>query len=502
MDAVSLFPSFREVADEAQSALAGLPLDALTELGILQPIENYYLIGTYPPLKAMGAVDPMDFLPQATSSCNVYLHIPFCEQRCTFCHFAKEILPEDQRVERYLHALREDLSMVGSLAGHPSADTVYFGGGTPSYLNAGQIGEVFRSLRSAVGVTPMTEMTFELHPSVIDAPDYVDRLDAIAEAGVNRWVFGVQSMEDQILRKLNRGHTAADVHRLLGMLSDRGVDNLSVDLIFGLPYQNLQNWYTTIRSLVSAGVTKFNIFPLMFKQADPISAHYRKNPEIFPGNRDRLLMHFATEAIMKSIRFRRGPLFYYAQDQHHHSRQQESKFDSIEDINLLPFGVSGFGYVGHTQYYNECTVGSYMDAVESGRPPVWRGVRLNAEERMRRAVMFALRSSGVHREEFRKRYGVDPVERFGAELSPFVDHGLLGVSDTHIWVTDRGAPFADSIAIKLASEAVRARIRSTNLSITDLKHDPLDRYDFSPIERDPVGAGVSPAMGRRLPRAH
>lgn len=498
MDAISAFPSFRQVAEEAQSALASLPLDALKGLGILQPIENYYLIGTYPPLKAMGAVDPMEFLPRATSSCNVYLHIPFCEQRCTFCHFAKEILPEGRRVERYLRALCEDLAMVGNLANRPTADTVYFGGGTPSYLNAGQISEVFRGLRSGVRVTEKTEMTFELHPSVIDAPDYAERLDAIAEAGVNRWVFGVQSMEDRILDKLNRGHSAADVYRLLEMLFERGADNLSVDLIFGLPYQNLENWYTSLRSLVSAGVSKFNIFPLMFKQADPISAHYRKNPEIFPGNRERLLMHFATEAIMKSIGFRRGPLFYYAQDQNHHSRQQESKFDSIEDTNLLPFGVSGFGYVDHTQYYNECTVGSYMDAIESGRPPVWRGVRLSVDERMRRTMMFALRSSGVHRAEFHERYDVDPVERFGAELRPFVDNELLDISDTSISVTDRGAPFADSIAIKLASEAVRARIRSTNLSITDLKHDPLDRYDFSPIERDPVGAGVSSA---KRPRA-
>ncbi|MGQ5640168.1 MULTISPECIES: coproporphyrinogen-III oxidase family protein [unclassified Streptomyces] len=496
MDALSSFPSFRQVAGEAQSALASLPLDALSELGIMQSIENYYLIGTYPPLKAMDSVDPLDFLPQATDMCNIYLHIPFCEQRCTFCHFAKEILPEEQRVARYVRALREDLALVGDLAGHPSAATVYFGGGTPSYLNADQITEVSRSLRAAVGVTAATEMTFELHPSVIDAPDYKDRLDAIAESGVNRWVFGVQAMEDQILGKLNRGHTAADVHRLLGMLSERGVDNLSVDLIFGLPYQNLQNWYTTIRTLVSAGVRKFNIFPLMFKQADPISAHYRKNPEIFPGNRDRLLMHFATEAIMKEIGFRRGPLFYYAQDQHH-SRQQENKYDSIEDINLLPFGVSGFGYVGHTQYYNECTVSAYMDAIESGRPPVWRGARLSLEERMRRTMMFALRSSGVHREQFRQRYGVDPAEQFAAELRPFVDNRLLDVSGTDISVTDRGAPFADSIAIKLASESVRARIRSTNLSITDLKHDPLDRYDFSPIERDPVGAGVSPVTQPR-----
>lgn len=492
------FPGFREVLDEAQTAVSRLPLATLQELGVLQPIENYYLVGTYPPLKAMGTADPQEFLPHATSACNVYLHIPFCEQRCTFCHFAKEILPPEKRVESYLRSLYADLAVTGEMAGHPAAQTVYFGGGTPSYLNPRQITEVFARLREAVGVTAQTETTFELHPSIIDAPDYTDRLDALAESGVNRWVFGVQSMDDRVLGKLNRGHDAADVHRLLGLLAERDIDNLSLDLIFGLPYQTLENWYSSIRELVEAGVEKFNIFPLMFKQADPISAHYRSNPEIFPDNEQRLLMHFMTEAVMKRLGFRRGPLFYYSKSDHH-SQQQENKYDSIEDINLLPFGVSGFGYVGHTQFYNEWSIDTYASAVESGRPPVWRSAALNLEERMRREVMFPLRSGGVNRTAFRERYGADPVDRFGEELAPYIDHGLLAVTEEAVEVTDTGAPFGDSIATALASEAVRSRVRASNALITDMKRDPVDRYDYSPIERTPVGANVAPARPRRGP---
>ncbi|MYS92325.1 MULTISPECIES: hypothetical protein [Streptomyces] len=261
----------------------------------------------------------------------------------------------------------------------------------------------------------------------------------------------------------------------------------------------MENWYTSIRELVEAGVEKFNIFPLMFKQADPISAHYRTNPEIFPDSRGRLLMHFATEAIMRRLGFRRGPLFYYAKADSH-SRQQEDKYDSIEDINLLPFGVSGFGYVGNTQYYNECTLDGYMSAIEEGRPPVWRGARLDLDERMRRTIMFALRSSGVDRSAFSTRYGVDPLQRFGAELAPFLDRGLVSANDTRIEVTDRGAPFADSIALHLVSDRIREQIRLSNSRITDLKRDPLDRYDFSPIERDPVAATVSPLPMPEVPK--
>lgn len=298
-------------------------------------------------------------------------------------------------------------------------------------------------------------------------------------------------MDDRVLRKLNRGHDSAAVFRLIEMLAERRLRNFSVDLIFGLPYQTLENWYTTLCRLLEAGVEKFNIFPLMFKQADPISAHYRSQPEIFPDSRQRLLMHFVTEAVLSRLGFRRGPLFYYAKSRTH-SRQQESKYDSIEDVNLLPFGVSGFGYVGHTQYYNYPQLDRYMDAIEQDTPPVWRGAHLPIAERMRRSIMFGLRSGGIDRAGYALRYGVDAAEQFTDQFAPLLDLGLVTLDDRRIELSDRGAPFADGIALRFISDRIRDRVRSANTQIVDLKRDPLDRYDFSPIDRAPVGATVVP----------
>ena len=492
MTSTGPIPAYDQVYAEAEAAVSALPLDALSRLGVHLPIEDYYLVGTYPPLKAMDRLPAADVLAGLTPTCNLYLHIPFCEQRCTFCHFAKEILPPGARVERYLGALSRELGAVAEQVGRPIvAQTVYFGGGTPSYLDARQIGRLFAALREHARLADDCEITFELHPSVIDAPDYGDRLDALMAAGVNRWVFGAQSMDDKVLRKLNRGHDRQAVYRLLRLLGDRGLDNHSVDLIFGLPYQTPENWYLTMRCLLEAGVQKFNIFPLMFKQADPISAHYRKQPEIFPDVRQRLVMHFMVESLLRPLGFHRGPLFYYARTRTH-SQQQENKYDSIEDVNLLPFGVSSFGYVGHTQYYNNPDVGGYLADVDAGNLPVWRGAHVPVEERMRRAIMFGLRSAGVHRADYRRRYGADPVERFAAEFEPLVEHGLMEVDDAGVRLTDRGAPFADGIALRFVSEQVRRRVRNANATIVDLKRDPIDRYDFSPIERSPVGATVRP----------
>ncbi|MBK7859241.1 MAG: coproporphyrinogen III oxidase family protein [Archangiaceae bacterium] len=485
---MNALPEFQTLRAAAERTTAAVPLDALTRLGVNMPIEDYYLIGTYPPLKAMAPAHGLPALEQLTETCNVYVHLPFCAQRCTFCHFAKEIRPKEQRVERYLSALHRELAMVRARVGRRIvAHTVYFGGGTPSYLSPRQIEALFTELRRHVDISAQTEVTFELHPSVIDAPDYAERLEALQRAGVNRWVFGVQSMDDRVLKKLNRGHDRAAVFRLLELLARRGLTNFSVDLMFGLPYQTLENWYDSLKSLLEAGVEKFNIFPLMFKQADPISQQYQREPDIFPDANARLRMHHLTEELLFGQGFRRGPLFYYSRSRTH-SRQQESKFNAIEDVNLLPFGLSSFGFVGHTQYYNVAELDAYLAAIEAGELPVWRSAEVPPFERQRRAIMFALRGTGVHLAQYRARYGVDPLQAFASTLQPYLDHGLLEVRDGVLALTGLGVPFADGIALGLVSDDVKAAVRRANRDIVDARRDLLDRYDFSPIEREAVRA--------------
>src|ERR671914_3094285 len=112
-------PSFEDVLSEAERAVDEMEIEELAALGILQPLESYYLIGTYPPLKAMDEIPPHEALAGLTRAVNVYLHLPFCHQRCTFCHFAKEILPADERVARYLTALHREIDLVTGMVKHP-----------------------------------------------------------------------------------------------------------------------------------------------------------------------------------------------------------------------------------------------------------------------------------------------------------------------------------------------------------------------------------------------
>lgn len=475
--------SFNDALAVAHEKFATLNLNALRKAGIYHKLLEYYLIGTYPPLKAMTPISAESVFVNATGNYNLYFHIPFCEQYCTFCHFTKQINPKEDRVKKYVNALCKEMDLVyRMLDGDIKAHTIYFGGGTPSYLRPTPLRQILGKLLDTVKILEDAEITFELHPGIINHRDFAERINILKGFGVNRWVFGVQSMNGKILKKLNRGHTRQDVYNLLKLLRQNNCNNISLDLIYGLPYQNLKTWYQTLTLLIDAGVEKFNIFPLMFKAADPISLQYKKEPHIFPTDKQRLLMYYMMEYLLKQEGFRRGPIFYYSKDKTH-SRQQVSKFEDIEEINLLPFGVSGFGYIGNTQYFNTCKIDDYMKKIEANKIPVWMGYDLSKQERLRRNIMFSLKSNGISRSELKKKYNIDILTEFSEEFEILKNLELINVQGEHIQLTDLGALNADGVASIFASKEVVKKIRKTNKTIVNPRKDLLEIHDFSLLDR-------------------
>ncbi len=468
----------------AQNETAKLDLERIKQTKVYMNMFEYYLMGTYPPLKAMKPISVEEVFENASEVYNLYIHIPFCKQLCTFCHFAKEINAKDSRITNYLNALHKEIDLITQVLNHKAKiKTIFFGGGTPSILTATQIEKLFTHINQAFNVDKSAEITFELHPGLIREKDYEERIQTLIACGVNRWVSGVQAMDDKILKKLNRGHNVEEVYQLLEILNRNGVDNLSLDLMYGLPYQTLENWYDSIKSLLQAGVSKYNIFPLMFKMSDPVTLHYMKQPHIFPSEDDRFLMHFIAEYMYLSHGFNSGPIFYYSKSATH-SQQQKSKFEEIEEINLLPLGVSSFGYIGHTQYNNYLDMNEYLSAVNNNQLPIYMGSSLGIEERMRRNIMFALRSDGIHVPNYIKKFGKHPADYFIEQFKLLTDLQFIKEEEDYIKLTRRGSVFTEGISLLFVSDAVRARVKITNAKEKNtLRRSQLDKYDFSPIER-------------------
>lgn len=475
-------PIFGDRCARAEARAAAIDTALLAAEGLLPTPTEHYLSGTYPPLKAMAPAEEADVLRNVTDRLNLYVHIPFCRQRCTFCHFAKEVRATNERVTTYLGALCTEIDMMSDRLGTRQVASVYVGGGTPSTLAPAELTRLFAALHDKFPWASNTEVTFELHPQAVrNRALLAEQLRVLRASGVNRIAFGIQSLDDRVLRTLNRGHTAAEAFELIRLLHLSDFADVSVDLMYGLPYETLETWFETLTAIVERGVSKLNIFPLFLKVTDPISRLYARKPDVFPDGQERLIRHFFTDEYLNEEGFHSGPVLYYSRTKRH-SLQQELKFDDSDGTNLLGLGVSSFGYLGATQYYNLCDVDQYLASLAADRLPLWRAATLSVEELARRTVMFALRSAGVPRAAFRKRFG-QPPEQIMPQLRRFAELGLLTCADGVWRTTAMGAYCVDGMSSKLASDDVRYRVELANDLIENPRKSLLEQHDYSPLGR-------------------
>ncbi|WP_085026095.1 coproporphyrinogen-III oxidase family protein [Ensifer aridi] len=476
-------PSYSEALEIAIDRSYDINLDMLRSRNLHLDTYNDYLVGTYPPLKAMGELNSEQLLTQVASSIDLYFHIPFCHQYCTFCHFAKEINPSSERVERYLAALNKEMSWSEAALDGRAIETAFFGGGTPSFLANHQLKSLFDMINKRFDLSK-SEVSFELHPSLVKHADAADRVSTLLRGGVNRFVLGVQTLDQNILRILNRGHGAEEVTQTVKLLNEMGVENLSLDLMYGLPEQTLRSWYDSLIGLLDMGIEKFNIFPLMFKSTDPIAGQLARGRYQFAPAKERIIMHFMAEHILTRLGYRHGPIFYWTKRPQPHSVQQRRKYDSWNDNNLVPFGVGGFGYMSQCQFYNEADLDRYLARVEAGEKPVWKGVELSQDDLMRRTLMFALRSSGVLLSRFEREFGVPLEQCFGRELEILREAGLVCISnDGVLSLTAAGILNSGAVSLLFFSANVLERVAYNDSRITDKRTDLLEKHDYSPAAR-------------------
>ena len=174
----------------------------------------------------------------------IYIHIPFCRSRCSYCDFATDVYRDNAVVERYVSALCAEIERFDrcvqppATAGGSDIDTIYLGGGTPSLLTAGQLESILNLVNSRFSISADAEITMEMNPATVTA----ESLAAYRKLGVNRASFGVQTFDDHLLKLLARGHDANDARATFALLRQAGFDNVSFDLIAGLPHQTLAAW--------------------------------------------------------------------------------------------------------------------------------------------------------------------------------------------------------------------------------------------------------------------
>ena len=370
------------------------------------------------------------------TAAGLYVHIPFCSSRCSYCDFATGLY-QSEMAERYVSALVSEIRSSTNVG--ESVDTIYFGGGTPSLLSPAQLERILSALHTSFSVEPDSEITLEINPGSATP----ERLRAFKELGVNRASFGAQTFDDAELAKLGRSHTAAQTLETFAELRRAGFTNVSFDLIAGLPGQTLDRWQKNIAHALELGPEHLSFYLLEVHSGTPLAEHIRRGIQPEPDDDLAAVMYEwmleqASQAGYQHYEISNlcRPGFY---------SRHNVKYWSGEPY--YGFGCSAHSYDGAMRRWsNHRDVLKYVEIVESGVSAVVDEQQLSPTDVRAEAVFLGMRlMQGVDLRRYRESFGVDLRDERGADLERFCKAGLLEFDGDLVRLTRAGALLSNEV---------------------------------------------------------
>jgi oxygen-independent coproporphyrinogen III oxidase len=366
-------------------------------------------------------------------SAGVYLHIPFCKSRCSYCDFATDIYRINDVVERYVSALCAE--MPGTTGETFVADTIYFGGGTPSLLEPKQVEQILDAVHFEFDVEADAEVTMEMNPATVTA----ETLAAYRSLGINRASFGVQTFNERDLKLLARGHDADDARNTFQLLRNAGFENISFDLIAGLPDQSLNDWRRNLDEAVTMQPEHLSLYLLEIHEGTPLAEQL--------GSGRRQMPDEDVVAEMYEIMIDRLAVAGYAQYEISNfakpgfESRHNTKYWRLEPV--YGFGVSAHSFDGFQRYSNERNTAAYVKRIEEFSTAEVVRERIDAASEF---IFLGLRlSDGINLSEYRRRFGVDVVEKYAEEMGRLKDAGLIDICDDRLRLTRKGMLFSNEV---------------------------------------------------------
>jgi putative oxygen-independent coproporphyrinogen III oxidase len=364
----------------------------------------------------------------------LYLHIPFCAHICNYCNFNRGLFDEGLKRE-YVEALVGEIRTAGDGA---QADTIFFGGGTPSLLDDQDVTRLIQACRDAFAVAPDTEVTLEANPETVS----VEKVAGYRRAGVNRISLGVQSLHDSELRRLDRQHSAARARQALADVRNAGIDNVSLDLMLWLPQQRLEDWQATVDGLVDLAPDHASLYLLeLYPNAPLKEAMARERWSLAPDD-DAAEMYLWAMERLDGAGYRQYEISNVARD----GRVARHNLKYWQDGSWLGFGCGAHSTRGAWRWANVAGTRDYVTRVTNGDSPAEKRRERSDHERLEDALFTGLRlSEGIDLDDVGERYGVDAWDRYGEALRLHEAAGRLRIDGHHVRLTRSGMLVANDV---------------------------------------------------------
>lgn len=368
-----------------------------------------------------------------------YVHIPFCTQICHYCDFSKVFI-KNQPVDDYLRALLEEIR-----AYEPGpVDTLYIGGGTPSALSAAQLEFLLEGLASIFDISQVQEWTLEANPGDLSQ----DKIEVMANAGLNRISLGVQTFNDRELRQIGRMHQEKDIYENIDRLKAAGFHNISIDLIYALPNQTMEQVKTNVQKALALDIPHMSLYSLILENHTVFMNRMRRGQLNLPQEDLEVDMFHYIINSLKEAGYDHYEISNFCRPGYE-SRHNLMYWDNAEYYGL---GAGASGYLNGVRYRNHGPIRHYLNAVEAGNARVYEE-KLSLKEQMEEELFLGLRKrAGVSIQRFEQKFQRSFEEVYGAIVAQMLEEGLLIREGDRLRTSQKGLFLGDTVAERFILE--------------------------------------------------
>ena len=367
----------------------------------------------------------------------LYIHIPFCRSKCPYCSFYSS--PSTKLIPAYLKALGQEMDLCRP--GFSTFDTVYIGGGTPSLLSLEELGAIMEGVTKKFRISSGAEITMEANPADLDHQS----LAGLKQLGFNRLNIGVQSFDDKLLKFLGRRHNRHEAIEAIAAAQAAGFDNLGIDLIYGVPDQELPVWQETLQLALSFRPAHLSCYQLTLERSTPLHLRLLQDNLTLPDEEQCADFFFRTAATLQEAGYQHYEVSNFARDETACSRHNQKYWQHVPYLGL---GPAAHSFQEDKRWWNKADLAQYLRDCGKGIAPVEAAESLTPDNLRLEALFLGLRTSrGIDLASFNNRYGCDLLAEKAGAIKQFIERGLLEINGVFLQPTPGGMAVADTLAL-------------------------------------------------------
>ncbi len=362
----------------------------------------------------------------------IYIHIPFCKKKCDYCDFIS--FPDKQNlIDEYIKALKKEIDGYKIEKEEYCINTIYFGGGTPSYIDSTNIIEILNALKQKFNISKTAEITIEVNPGTVDK----QKLEDYYKSGINRISIGLQSIDDNLLKKIGRIHKFSDFLETYNLAKEIGFKNINMDLMIGLPTQNMNDIQKTIEKVIELSPNHVSIYSLILEEGTPLEKKINNKELYLPPEELERKMYWKVKEELEKQGYIHYEISNFAKPQF------ESKHNLAcwEQEEYIGFGLAAHSYINNTRSSNTENVDDYINGIDKTIHEIQ-----NDEDKMKEYMLLGLRKiEGIRISEFKNRFVDNPIYLYRESLSKLVIQELIDIDIDNIKLTNKGIDLANLV---------------------------------------------------------